>query len=136
MNRHQVTVSAPPARVYDAVLSVSLRELPVVRLLLRLRGIPHKKDMTVREFFTTASFRLVAEGAPREIVFAIEGSGMRATGAFRVAGEAMGSVLSTETWVETFNSRARRYFQLYWTVIGPFSGLIRRMLLAAAKRRA
>ena len=136
VNRHQVTVSAPPARVYDAVLSVSLRELPVVRLLFRLRGIPHKKDMTVREFFTTAPFRPVAEEAPREIVFAIEGPGMRATGAFRVAGEAVGSVLSTETWVETFNPRARRYFQLYWTAIGPFSGLIRRMLLTAAKKRA
>lgn len=136
VNRHRVSVAAPPERVYDGVLNVSLRELPVVRLLFRLRGIPYTKEMTVREFFTTAPFRLVSEAAPREIVFAVEGPGMRATGMFQVGDAASGSVLSTETWVETFSPRARRLFSLYWAVIGPFSGLIRRMLLSTAKRRA
>lgn len=83
MNRHQLNVLAPPAHVYETVLRFSLRKLPVVRLLFRLRGIPHRKDMTVCEFFSTT-----------------------------------------------------RVFRLYWALIGPFSGLIRRLLLAAAKRRA
>ncbi len=136
VSRYWVNISAPAERAYDAAMGVSLRDVPVVRLLLSLRGIPHRKDMTVREFFSTRPFRVLAEDAPREAVFAIEGPGMRAVGNFRVVGAASGSVLSTETWVETHTLKAGRVFRLYWAVIAPFSGLIRRMLLGAAKRRA
>jgi hypothetical protein len=92
--------------------------------------------MTVREFFSTGSFYILAEDSPREIVFAINGPEMRAVGNFSVVASASGSVLSTETWVETYTPRRARTFQLYWVVIAPFSGLIRRVLLGAAKRRA
>jgi hypothetical protein len=44
--------------------------------------------------------------------------------------------LATETWVETRGLRTHLLFRAYWTVIGPFSGLIRRTFLRVAKRRA
>jgi len=44
--------------------------------------------------------------------------------------------LTTETWVETFGRRSRLLFAAYWLVVAPFSGLIRRELLATARRRA
>jgi hypothetical protein len=35
-----------------------------------------------------------------------------------------------------FSPAARRKFRLYWTLVGPFSGLIRRALLSGIRRRA
>jgi len=113
-----------------------LRDVPVIRLLFGVRRIPYLRDMTVREFFSTGSFRILGEDPPREIVFAIEHAEMRAAGNFRVMATPSGSVLSTETWVQTSSSQADRAFRLYWAIIAPFSGLIRRVLLDAAKRRA
>jgi len=37
--------------------------------------------------------------------------------------------LSTETRVQTFGPSARRKFVLYWSVVGPFSGWIRKEML-------
>jgi hypothetical protein len=44
--------------------------------------------------------------------------------------------LSTETRIRYFGPDARRKFRLYWTLVGPFSGLIRRALLRGVRRRA
>ncbi len=136
LSYYWVHTSAPAARTYEAALRVSLRDVRVVRTLFGLRRIPYRREMTVREFFSTGSFRILGEDPPREIVFAIERTAMRAMGNFRVMPTPSGSVLSTETWVETATPQADRAFRLYWAVIAPFSGVIRRVLLDAAKRRA
>jgi hypothetical protein len=44
--------------------------------------------------------------------------------------------LSTETRIANFGSAARRKFRLYWMLVGPFSGLIRRVLLRGVRHRA
>lgn len=44
--------------------------------------------------------------------------------------------LSTETRIVYFGPAARRKFRLYWTLVGPFSGFIRRALLRGVRRRA
>jgi hypothetical protein len=44
--------------------------------------------------------------------------------------------LSTETRVLATDDTARRRFAVYWRLIYPGSSLIRRMWLAAVKRRA
>ena len=46
------------------------------------------------------------------------------------------TLLATETRVQCTDSTSRRRFGLYWTVIGPFSGLIRREILRSIKREA
>jgi hypothetical protein len=46
------------------------------------------------------------------------------------------SRLSTETRIVGFGLAARRKFRLYWAVVGPFSGLVRRALLRGVRRRA
>lgn len=45
-------------------------------------------------------------------------------------------VFSTETRIRYFGPAARRKFRLYWSIVGPFSGLIRRLLLRGVRRRA
>ena len=44
--------------------------------------------------------------------------------------------LSTETRIHALGPPARRRFRLYWLLIRPFSGLLRRAMLAGIKRRA
>ena len=47
-----------------------------------------------------------------------------------------GSRLETETRVFLTDRASRRRFAAYWLVIRPFSGLVRRRWLQAARRRA
>jgi len=42
--------------------------------------------------------------------------------------------LATETRVRCLDDRSRRRFRMYWSVIGPFSGLIRREVLRTIRR--
>jgi hypothetical protein len=44
--------------------------------------------------------------------------------------------LSTETRVRALGPAARRWFRVYWLLIRPFSGLLRRAALASVKKRA
>ena len=46
------------------------------------------------------------------------------------------SQLSTETRVQTFGRAATVKFRLYWLLVGPFSGLMRRAMLREVKRIA
>ncbi len=52
------------------------------------------------------------------------------------AAQAGASTLSTETRIRYFGPAARRKFRRYWTLVGPFSGLIRRSLLRGVRHRA
>jgi len=103
----------------------------------------------------------VAEDPGRELVFGIAGRFWRPDGglrkipnrdafvAFVEDGFAKGAWnlriepvdggacdLTTETRVQCFGAAARRKFRLYWSLIGPFSGMIRRALLRDIRRRA
>lgn len=46
------------------------------------------------------------------------------------------SLLTTETRVLCADDEARRSFRRYWRVVGPFSALIRRYMLASVRRQA
>ena len=46
------------------------------------------------------------------------------------------TILSTETRIQCFGPEARWKFRIYWSLVGPFSGLIRRELLQAVKTKA
>lgn len=76
-------VNAPAEAALAAVLEVTPAEMPLVRALFRLRGLPARRDR------------------PR-----------------------------------LTDARSRRRFRAYWLVVRPFSGLVRRSWLAAARRRA
>jgi len=136
LERHQVDTAAAPARAFEAALALPLSDLPLVRALFSLRGIPFRPSMTIRAFFSTPPFALLEEEEGRELVFGISRGGMTAVGNFRADPVFCGEVATTETWVETRGRRARAAFALYWLAIGRFSAWIRRMMLSAAARRA
>lgn len=163
---HATEVDATPTETYRAVRDLDLgRSLPIAALFA-LRGLPHLVTGKVRpsrsitlQTVLQAGFTVLEEQPPNEFVMGAVGrfwrpdSGLvsitpeefrpfdepgyaKAALSFRVEERGGGSLLATETRVACIDASARRKFSVYWRVIGPFSGLIRRLMLDQVKRRA
>jgi len=150
--RHAVAVDAPSERVLEAVRSVTPGEMPLVRLLFRLRGLPAARDRPVYDQLTPG-FRTLAEEPGRELVLGSIAKPWRWRGgdrpredfsAFAEPGYAKlalnfrfeDGTLSTETRVLLTDPASRRAFRGYWLLVRPWSGLIRRSWLRAAAARS
>jgi hypothetical protein len=161
--RHRIKVHAPVERVYDAVRRLDISQTKLTMLLFRLRGIPAgrfaPRCFTLDDFLKMR-FILLGEKPNKELLLGLVGRFWTASGALRrldaegfrsfneqgyakaawnfsLAGQRDGSVLlETETRVLCLDQMSRRRFRLYWLVVGPFSGLIRREVLRAIKRSA
>jgi hypothetical protein len=141
--RHGVEVRADPEVAERALREVTFRDVPVVRALLFMRGIRSARG---DEQVLTAMARrgTVLDDVPGEgVVLSVRGRFWRLRGGgdepaatavvdFR-AGD--GS-LTTETRVHVPAGPSRRRFERYWRVVRPFSGITRKQVLRAAKRRA
>jgi hypothetical protein len=166
VERHEVFVAATPTSVYRCVRALDVSRMPVTAALLALRGIPHLLTGSVRpsrrvtiDQLTTMGFVILGDRPPVEVVLGVVGrfwrptSGIvrisadgfagyaapghaRAVWNFRIEPERGGCRLRTETRVQCLDASARRRFRLYWGVVGPFSGLIRRDMLRAIRRDA
>ncbi len=143
---------ATPERALAAVREVQLAEMPLVRVLFRLRGLRAAPRGSLLDAMGRDGFRelepglLVAIGQPwrlagslREVTdfqaFAEPGWAKMAMEVWAEP-DGPGALLVTETRVHLTDGRARRRFRLYWLAIRPFSGLVRRSWLRAARRRA
>ena len=162
LERHELRIAAPPERAYEAIQQVRLVDMPVVRVLFMLRGIPQSKEMTLRQFFSTPPFLILQEKPPHEVVIGSTGRSWRLTGDrerpglpstpekfrtyveegsmrvianLRAEATDSGSLISTETWVETFGPRARWLFRAYWLIVGPFSAVVRREILRTVRKK-
>jgi hypothetical protein len=144
---HSIPVDASADDAFDAVLRVTFTEARLMRLLYRLRGLA-VRDEPIWESMQRAGFSpagrgtLVAVGKPwavRERLRAVEDPAVFGEPGYAVMAIgfwAADGVLSTETRVRLTDAAARRRFRAYWLVIRPFSRLVRRSWLAAARRRA
>jgi hypothetical protein len=139
--RHAVPVDADSGRVDQALREVTFGDVPLVRALVFARGLglPEHDQRVLDAMRRRAS---VIEDVPGRVSFKLEGRFWRVRGrgdepaATAIVGfQAERGLLSTETHVSVpLESRGR--FQRYWFVVRPFSSLIRRRVLLAAKRRA
>ncbi len=150
---HSTFVRATPDRIYEVIRHGELTTHPIVRMLLRLRGM--SSTAFSLDLFLRQGFCLLAEDPPREIVLGIEGpfwkpackltpvdvesfrrpvppDSARAAWNFAIEPREDGSLVSTETRVLCANWR----FRAYWLVVRPFSGLIRRLMLRAIRKAA
>jgi hypothetical protein len=133
-----------------------LRSLPVMILHPKRRPQPSRK-VTLHALLETGFGRL-AEEPGREIVLGITGRFWRPVGNILPFNQEhfQGSVppglaravwnflvqevspertlLSTETRIVCGDTASRRKFRVYWALIKPFSGLIRRSMLRAVRR--
>ncbi|MFQ5527419.1 MAG: hypothetical protein ACE5GX_14285 [Thermoanaerobaculia bacterium] len=136
-------------------LLLGLRALPGILLGRRSLVRPPRLDL---EAIIAAGFGKLAEEPGREIVLGVVGRFWRPTGNllpfdrasfdgpvpaglaiaawnFTVRPTDRGSsVLETETRIACGDDASRRKFRLYWLLVRPFSGWIRRRMLAAVLR--
>lgn len=156
---HETVVEAEPDRTYRAIWQVDFARSRVVRLLFAVRGLPWRGRLGLEDL-TRIGFVILGEEPGREIVLGLTGRFWRLRGDLQPVGSveffshsapgvaravwsftvepAMEGVsnLSTETRVLTIDPAARRAFRRYWRVIGPFSALIRRRMLALIRETA
>jgi len=150
--RHSIQVSATPERALAAAREARVEDARLVRFLFRLRGLRAGSngalwDALIAEGFQTLgddTFVLVGKpwtprGNLRTVTdfvgFAEPGFAKMAMD-LRAVPDGDGALLETETRIFLTDAAARRRFRAYWLVIRPFSGLVRRSWLKAAKRRA
>lgn len=140
---HEIQIDAPPERIYAAILQVTAREirffqvLTSIRCLGRCRGesilnAPDAKP--ILDVAVHSGFRVLSDEPPRELVI-----GTRvAPETFAVMNFHVGpdGRVTTETRIFSRSDQARRSFAVYWRIIRPGSGIIRRSWLEAIKRRA
>jgi hypothetical protein len=156
---HRHSVAAPPAAVWAAIRDLSGDELKLMRLLMGLRTLGRRGEdssRTVLEGFERMGFRVVAEEVDSELVIAGIGRFWTLSGGlrrvkdrehfthfdepdyakvafnFRLEGER----ISTETRIAGTDAHARRRFGLYWILVRPGSGLIRREWLRGIAKQA
>jgi hypothetical protein len=142
--RHAVTVEADPAQADRALREVTFGEVaPLVRGLLFVRGlgVPREADRVLDTMVPRAT---VLEDVPGEgIVLSLTGQFWRIRGRGPepparavIAFRSVPGALTTETRIQVSDPVSRRKFVRYWRVVRPFSGIIRVLVLRAAKRRA
>jgi hypothetical protein len=158
---HATRAAAPPQRAAAAVRAIGGRDLPVTGALMRLRALGRRAfdDRPIVEAMSAIGLAVLVDEeralllggvlAPWRLrgghlpvtcaedlrAFAAPGW-VRVAAAFTVAGDGDGSRVATETRIAATDAVARRRFGRYWRVIGPFSGITRREMLAAVRRRA
>jgi hypothetical protein len=162
-SRYETSIHAPASVVYQRLLASDLYASWIVRLLVSLRygrRTPRAQG-DLRRCFQCTGFVILAEAPGEELVVGVAGRFWRPDGGRRLdltardfvglsrAGDAKialnfrltpGSphhtVLSTETRIECFGRAAWWKFCLYWALVRPFSGLIRKAILQQVKEEA
>ena len=156
---HVVTVDADVDQCYQAVVGVDLLRSRIIRILYRVRGLPARGPQTLRDM-TRWGFVVLDEVPGTEIVLGLVGrfwlfkgdlrqvepgdfvefsepGYVKATMNFLVESSGPGrSTVTTETRVIATDPDSLRSFRRYWTLVGPFSGLIRRRMLSVIRRHA
>lgn len=163
VEHHSIDVDADPETAYTAARSTDLGRSIPIQILFGIRSIPAYLrgqrrpilSLTIGDL-TSVGFVVLEEQPGVELVVGAVGRFWRPTrnierihaedfGQFqepgfakgvmnlRVDDDAPGSILSTETRVVCTDGAARRSFGRYWRLIGPFSGLIRRLMLQKMK---
>ncbi len=160
---HRVRIAASAKETWRALLSSDLAESLLVRILMSVRSgriVRRGRAHSLQERLAGTGFMELTSLPPEEIVIGVAGRFWRPDGGrrfdltpsdflpfsrpgyakaawnFAIEAQGAGCILSTETRVKCYGPDARRKFRAYWTVVKPFSGLIRRAMLEQVKRAA
>jgi len=162
---YEIRIHAPCRVVYECLLRCDFSQLWIVRTLMSLRSgkrLPRNRvpgDLLQR--LRGTGFVVLDEIPGEELVIGVAGRFWRPDGGrcfdltaadfggfaragytkaawnFRCRTEAANcTVLSTETRIQCFGRAALWKFRAYWSLVGPFSGLIRTAILKQVKIEA
>lgn len=158
---HETQISASKEKVYAAVNETNLTDSWLIWGLFALRGLgwsSASSNLTLRDM-TRDKFAILGEKPNEEILLGIAGKFWTLTGNvqkidtgnfkqfsekgfakavwnFSLEETAGKTRLATETRIQCLDQNARKSFALYWTVVEPFSGLIRTEMLRLIKEKA
>lgn len=160
-----LNVSAPASVVYESLLAADFSELWLVRLLMTVRSgrllLRSRVSTDLRQRLQGTGFVILEEVPNAELVVGVAGRFWRPDGRrcmdvtadafaefsrpgyakaawnFRLREDSPeNTFLSTQTRIQCFGQAALWKFRVYWTVIRPFSGLIRKAILEQVKNQA
>ena len=131
---HDVSVDASPEDAMAAALALRAAGDPSVAALFRLRGV-RGGGLPFKAFFARLGLAPVIE-TDRAFVGVGDLYGVRIAFGIWADARGKGARLATETRVLALSQKARWRFRVYWVVVGPFSAVIRRRWLSAARRAA
>ena len=149
---HEIVINSPIENVYHVAKDVDLSKSKIITLLFKIRGLPTKR-LNLQNFIEDMGFTNLEENYPYE---SLVGFWARVNIAKIPSYEAFSNnsispwlkavwnfqfeklekdktKVSTETRVLCVAPITRFTFGLYWTIIKPFSGLIRRQMLNIIK---
>ena len=153
---YHIKIDSTPERVWPHLENLDLARSPLIKFLFTIRGLG--KLRTVSQF-EQMGFRRLEMSPPDSLVFGLIGQFWKPSGhlvefepdefesfsepgyakavaSFELAVVEDATILTTETLIQTTDPTARRSFNRYWRLIGPFSGLIRRSWLRTIKKAA
>jgi hypothetical protein len=162
---YEIRINATRALVYQCLIRSDFNNSWLVRLLMTIRSgkrIPRTRVPTdLHQRLQGTGFVILAEVPDDEIVIGVAGrfwrpdggrcldltaddfAGFSRTGYAKVAwnfrlrtNSPKCTVLSTETRIKCFGRAALWKFRFYWSLVGPFSGLIRKAILKQVKTEA
>ena len=162
---YEIRINATRALVYQCLIRSGFNNSWLVRLLMTIRSgkrIPRTRVPTdLHQRLQGTGFVILAEVPDDEIVIGVAGRFWRPDGgryldltagdftSFARAGYAEAAwnfklrtesstytVLSTETRIKCFGRAAVWKFRFYWSLVSPFSGLIRKAILKQVKTEA
>ena len=159
--RHETTIRASTEKVYAAVNETNLTDSWLIWGLFALRGLgwsSASSNLTLRDM-TKDRFVILGEKPNEEILLGIAGKFWTLTGnlqkidagnfkqfsekgfakavwTFSIDEQDGKTRLATETRIQCLDQEARKSFALYWTIVEPFSGLIRQEMLRLIKEKA
>jgi hypothetical protein len=150
--RHSIFVAATPEHAFAAARETQFDDVPLVRLLMKVRGLRSAPREAIWDALLAEGFQAVGDDTvvlvgkpwspsggtrtPDDFADFAEPGYAKVAMDIRARPGGGGSRLETETRVFLTSGSARRRFAAYWLVVRPFSGLVRRSWLKAAKRRA
>ncbi|MGI8638502.1 MAG: hypothetical protein ACR2MG_00895 [Pyrinomonadaceae bacterium] len=154
---HDIKISAKAENVYRVLNEIDLCDSAIIRWLFRLRGLP-TSGMKLREM-RKMGFETLGAKENEEVLLGLAGKFWTLTGNLRKVDadnfrefdekgfakatwnfsleETNGkTLLTTETRIKCLDAESRKSFGFYWTLIQPFSGLIRKEMLKTIKKKA
>jgi hypothetical protein len=159
---YELSIHAPSSVVYECLLRSDFNDLWLVRLLVTIRTgkrMPRNhRSSDLRQRLQGTGFVILSEVPNEEIVIGVAGRFWRPDGGrcmeinaedfagfsrsgfakvawnFKLRVESPRStVLSTETRIKCFGQSALWKFRVYWSLVGPFSGFMRKAILKQVK---
>ncbi|MBT8351009.1 MAG: hypothetical protein KJO26_07230 [Deltaproteobacteria bacterium] len=150
---HEIVVNSSALKIYEAAKDFDMSKSKLITSLFKLRGLPTNR-MNLQGFISDIGFTNIEENIPKEYLIGFWARNkiapiseyddfinnsisarLRVVWNFHVENlNSTQTKLSTETRIWCINKITKVTFGIYWIIIKPFSGAIRKRMLQIIKQ--